>query len=129
MTVDARPYLSFSVVGLLATAGAWVALGLTGFQIFLAFGGDVLWPLLAGTAAFAFVSAGVLFDRAAWSTRNPAGREMWSRVGGFARFLTTDSADRASTSPRRWTSIPGIFRGRSCSDPPTSGRSAIGTRV
>ncbi len=93
VTVDARPYLSFSVVGLLATAGAWVALGLTGFQIFVAFGGDVLWPLLAGTAAFAFVSAGVLFDRAAWSTRNPAGREMWSRVGGFARFLTTDSAE------------------------------------
>ncbi len=94
--VEAHRYLATSpagvwgkVLGGLAVVGVLV---IGGFHLF----GDsnhVPWPLLIGLAAFAFVDLGVLLDPATGSKHTEEGREMWSRVGGFSRFLTTDSAE------------------------------------
>ena len=51
------------------------------------------WPLLAFTAVFALVSMPMLVDSGVMTKRTEEGREVWSRTGGFARFLTTDSAE------------------------------------
>lgn len=94
VSVDSKPYLDRSAVGLIGTVLAWLFLAGTGFLVVGAMGGgDIVWPLVIPAAAGAIVLAGLLVDRAAWTTRNTAGRDMWSRVGGFGRFLTTDSAE------------------------------------
>jgi uncharacterized membrane protein len=36
---------------------------------------------------------GMLFDPGVRTTRTAEGRDLWSRTGGFARFLTTDSSE------------------------------------
>ncbi len=56
-------------------------------------GRRVPWPLLIGLAAFAFVGASLAVDRSVLTTHNEAGRDLWSRVGGFARFLSTESSE------------------------------------
>lgn len=95
VSVDSKPYLSYSLVGLVGTALAWLALFATGFQVVDYFSGGLgpYWPPLIFTAVFALIGAELLFNPPAWTVRNAAGRELWSRVGGFARFLTTDSAE------------------------------------
>lgn len=54
-------------------------------------------PLGIGLVALVpalFVVGGIGIARAAATThRTPAGRELWSRAGGFRRMLTTDSAE------------------------------------
>lgn len=49
------------------------------------------WPLLI-SAAVLFALAAPMFDPAVRTYRSESGREVWTRVGGFARFLTTDSS-------------------------------------
>lgn len=55
--------------------------------------GWVNWPVMAFLAAFALVGMGLTFDPAVSTTHTDAGRDLWSRTGGFARFLTTDSSE------------------------------------
>lgn len=93
---DTSRYLVSSAPGCLAKALSALCLlatvGLAGFWLF----GDALWrpwPLLAFTSVFALVSMGMLVDPGVATKRTAEGREVWSRTGGFARFLTTDSAE------------------------------------
>lgn len=79
----ARGFGLLGVVGVLAMVGIY-EFSDTGWHN---------WPLLAGTAALAVVLSGAVTDPGASTKRTPAGRDVWSRVGGFARFLTTDSAE------------------------------------
>lgn len=91
----ARPYLHTSGWGLTARAASMLAvvavIGLGGWYVF--FGGPALWPVLTGAAGYALVAAPLVFDRGARTVRTKEGRDLWSRVGGFARFLTTDSSE------------------------------------
>lgn len=92
--VDSKPYLDNSPVGCFGTLLAWAMIIVFGFLVVRVAGGArVNWLLYIPFAAAAFALADLLFDQAAWTVRNTAGRDMWSRVGGFARFLTTDSAE------------------------------------
>ena len=75
-----------SVLCLLAT------LALAGYYLFGTDGWRP-WPLLAFTSVFSIASMGMLIDPGIATKRTPEGREVWSRMGGFARFLTTDSAE------------------------------------
>lgn len=94
VTADAKPYLDTSPIGCGGSVLGWLSIIGFGVMVVRSIGGnEIIWPLFIPVAVAAFCFAGLLFDRAAWTTRNAAGRDMWSRVGGFARFLTTDSAE------------------------------------
>jgi len=73
---------ALSLVGLVAIAAMY-------------FFGDIHtpWVITAFTAAFGFVTAGTLLDPAASTVHSEHGIDTWSRVGGFARFITTDSSE------------------------------------
>lgn len=92
----AAAYLHHSSPGMVAKLLGWISiagvLAIVGFHLF----GDSgwrPWPLLVGLATFAVVSMGMVFDPGVATKRTSAGRDLWSRAGGFARFLTTDSAE------------------------------------
>ncbi len=89
-------YLKPSGVGVLGTLLGWVAtvgvFVLAGLRLF-GQGTWLGWPLFFGLAAFSLVAVTVSTDPGSRSKRTPEGRELWSRAGGFARFLTTDSAE------------------------------------
>ena len=91
-----KKYLISSGHGIAVAALGWVALIGSFFLIgrYL-FGNNAsaLWPLLSGLGAFALVALGMMFDPGVLTKRTEAGREVWSRTGGFARFLTTDSSE------------------------------------
>ena len=93
--VAARSYLRRSIPGILARvlcAASLVAVAVMVVWYFLP-GGFVWWWLLVMLAAFALVTMGMLGSRAVNTRRSVEGRELWSRTGGFARFLTTDSSE------------------------------------
>ncbi|MEX0766905.1 MAG: DUF2207 domain-containing protein [Microthrixaceae bacterium] len=91
------PYLNRSTQGLLAMIFGWLALLGSFFLIFRYFFGDPnsspVWPVLIGLGVFTLVVLGMMFDPGVLSTRTEVGRQVWSRTGGFARFLTTDSSE------------------------------------
>lgn len=92
----ARAHLDTSGVGTAAVLLGWAALIATVVIVGVHFFGDtgwVSWPLLAGAATFSFGVMGLLFDPGVRTTRSAEGRDLWSRTGGFARFLTTDSSE------------------------------------
>jgi hypothetical protein len=93
---QAEAYLQPSAAGVIGNLLGWVAVlgvfGLTGWWLFGS-GAWPGWPLFAGLAAFALVAVQVSTDPGSRTKRTPEGRELWSRTGGFARFLTTDSAE------------------------------------
>lgn len=95
VAAEAAPYLERSLVGtfgrFLAGAAACAVVAAGGFWFF--FDNRVPWVLLVPTAVFAFVAAGVAVDRSASTKHSAAGRELWSRVGGFSRFLSTESSE------------------------------------
>lgn len=72
-----------ATLGVFALAGVWI----------IGNGGWFSWPLLGLLAAFSLVAVGVATNPGSRTKRTPAGRELWSRAGGFARFLTTDSSE------------------------------------
>ena len=96
VAASSATYLHSSGPGLLAMGLGWLCLiatlVLAGVHLFSTTGW-VSWPLLAGTATFAVVVMGMLFDPGVRTTRTAEGRDLWSRTGGFARFLTTDSSE------------------------------------
>ena len=77
------------VLGWLAVIGLLVMIGI----YFFSAAGWHSWPLLIGLGVFAVVVLGVVLDPATATKHTPEGRDLWSRAGGFSRFLTTDSAE------------------------------------
>jgi hypothetical protein len=93
---ESRRYLRTDPSGVWGKVlGGLAVLGVLAIAAFHLFGSSnhVPWPLLIGLAAFAVVDLGVLVDPATRSKHTEEGQDMWSRVGGFSRFLTTDSAE------------------------------------
>jgi len=95
VSADASQYLATTPAGV--AAKVFSALGLAAI-----FGGACAyffadwyfpWWLISFVATFTFVTLGILLDPAAGSKHTPEGVELWSRVGGFARFLTTESSE------------------------------------
>lgn len=91
----ARRYLHPSWQGWLSVALGWLGLiGLVGLGGWYLFGDGARWnPLTVAAAVFAFALAGAMVDVGVLTTRTVEGRDLWSRAGGFARFLTTDSSE------------------------------------
>lgn len=95
VSTSAVSYLRSAPTGVALRLLGWLALGATlflGGRYFFS-NGRVSWPLLVGAATFTAAAAGVMLRRGATTVRTPEGRDLWSRTGGFARFLTTDSAE------------------------------------
>jgi hypothetical protein len=88
-------YLSASVPGMVGRSLGWICLGASVLMVGRYFIDDgwVRWPLLAGTSTFAVAAMGMLTARGVTTRRTKEGRDLWSRTGGFARFMTTDSAE------------------------------------
>ncbi len=95
VVVTAAPYLQRSWPGVLGRflVQASIAAVIGAAVLWLGWARRVPWPLLLGVAAFAFVGAGLAVDRSVLTTHSAAGRDLWSRVGGFARFLSTESSE------------------------------------
>jgi hypothetical protein len=89
------PYLHRSLIGGLYRFVAWICwLGLAvmgGFHLFGGWEAPVL--LVAAVGGFAIGASALAVDSGRGSTRTATGRDVWSRTGGFARFLTTDSSE------------------------------------
>lgn len=94
--IAASQFLSRSGAGWLAWLLGWLctiaAIVMIGIYFF-GDGGWVAWPLLIGTGIFSLIALGMMFDPGVVTKRTATGRDVWSRTGGFARFLTTDSAE------------------------------------
>ena len=92
----AKPYLTPSRPGRIGSYLGWMAffgsLYLIGRYLF---GNDqsAHWPLLSALGVFAFIALGMMFDSGVRTKRTEAGRDVWSRVGGFDRFLSTESSE------------------------------------
>lgn len=93
---QAEAYLKPSGAGIIGNLLGWLAtfgvVALAGVWLFGS-GGWFSWPLFVGLAAFALVAVSVSADPGTRTKRTAEGRELWSRTGGFARFLTTDSSE------------------------------------
>ena len=96
MSAAQTNYLTKSGAGSAARAVGWIA---TGGVLAMAgiyhFGGSASRnvPLLVGAAVLSVGLLGVIMDPRTRTVHNEAGRDAWSRVGGFARFLSTDSSE------------------------------------
>ena len=86
---SSAPGIWAKVLGSLAAVGVVVLVGV----YFFSQTGWVRWPLLVGLAVFAVMVLGVVLDPATGTKHTPEGQDLWSRTGGFARFLTTDSSE------------------------------------
>lgn len=88
-------FLHRSGPGVLMRLLGWVCLGATLFMVgrYFVDAGWLRWPLLAATSVFALAAAGMMTESGLATVRTPEGRDLWSRTGGFARFLTTDSSE------------------------------------
>jgi uncharacterized membrane protein len=92
----AGEYLAASRAGWLAWLLGWASTIAVLVMVGVYFFGDegwVWWPLLIGTGVFSLIALGMMFDPGVATTRTETGRDVWSRTGGFARFLTTDSSE------------------------------------
>jgi len=89
-------YLTRSRAGAVARAVGWIATGgvlaMAGVYHFGGSGARNV-PLLIGATVLSVGLLGVVMDPRTRTVHNERGREMWSRVGGFARFLSTDSSE------------------------------------
>lgn len=92
---SASTFLHRSGPGVLMRLLGWVCLGATLFMVgrYFVDAGWLRWPLLAATSVFTLAAAGMMVESGLATVRTPEGRDLWSRAGGFARFLTTDSSE------------------------------------
>ena len=95
VTIAASNWLDASKAGLLVRFGAWLSLiALLVIAPMHLFGGPSAPAWLAVLlAAFAVGGSIVATDGGRSTVRNQRGREVWSRTGGFARFLSTESSE------------------------------------
>ncbi len=95
--VQGATYLTPSAAGIVGNLLGWLAVaGVVALAFMRLMSGDGIWfgwPAFFGLAAFAFVVATVSGDPTTRTKRTREGRDLWSRTGGFARFLTTDSSE------------------------------------
>lgn len=92
---DATPFLKASGIGMLGNAVAVLcAIGLLVIAGFYHFGNwdPPLW-LVTFVGTFAVLALPIAVMPGVGTKRTEQGREVWSRTGGFARFLTTDSSE------------------------------------
>ncbi len=91
---QADPYLQPSSIGCAAALSGWLSAIAIGFLVKHFVDTRIAWwPLLIGLAAFSFGVMHLMFETGVMTKRTTEGRDLWSRVGGFARFLTTDSSE------------------------------------
>ncbi len=95
VSASAGSFLRSSPAGVAIMVLGWLSLAATLFMVGVYFiaNGWLRWPLLAGAATFAVCAAGVMLSAGTTTVRTAEGRDLWSRTGGFARFLTTDSSE------------------------------------
>jgi hypothetical protein len=95
VSVEANPYLQSTGAGLASKVlGSLALAGVVGAAAAYFFGDVYLpWWLIIFTAVFAFITVGLLLDPAAGGKHTAEGIDLWSRTGGFARFLTTESSE------------------------------------
>lgn len=95
VAASSSSFLHRSGPGVLMRLLGWVCLGATLFMVgrYFADAGWLRWPLLAATSVFTLAAAGMMTESGLATVRTPEGRDLWSRTGGFARFLTTDSSE------------------------------------
>jgi len=93
---ESAKYLKGSPAGGLARFLAWGGL----IIVFVVAGiyhfggsGTRFVPILVGAAVLALGLLGVALDPRTRTIHTDEGRDMWSRAGGFARFLSTDSSE------------------------------------
>lgn len=72
-------------------AVAWLMFSL--FRFFALSNGGLTLSLVLASAAFILVGFGSVLKPGNLTRRTKEGRDLWSRMGGFARFLTTDSSE------------------------------------
>lgn len=91
----ASPYLHGSAIGGLYRFLAWISwLGvavMAGFHLFADWDAPPL--LVFGVTGFAVGASLLAVDKGRGTVRTAEGRDVWSRTGGFARFLSTDSSE------------------------------------
>ena len=126
---DAARYLSPSGAGFAAIVVGWLAtvalLLCAGFYHFGTFD-PPLW-LLVPAFVLSFGLIVMACDPAVRTVRTADGRDLWTRAGGFGRFLTTDSSESrfdAADAPRLVSALPGLgsgARGRGPLGPPLRG--------
>ena len=88
-------YLARSVDGTLFRILGWVCgIGVIALSALSVLGGVGVpkWSIL-GVGAIAVFSAVQVADTGSTTTRTKVGRDVWSRTGGFARFLSTESSE------------------------------------
>ena len=110
----AKRYLTRSLPGTASVVLGWLAWGvsyLLAIQILLQTNlTPSLWPLLSASVVFAFMNATMMFRPGIRTKRSSAGRDVWARTGGFARFLAMTSAESrfetAEHSDRFLTYLP-----------------------
>ncbi|MEI2703061.1 MAG: DUF2207 domain-containing protein [Baekduia sp.] len=92
---EVRPYLQTSGAGILVKLlGSLAAVTAVGLPIAYVFAGwPSLWPLTALAAGFALIAAGTVIDPGSDTKHTTQGTDTWSRTGGFARFLSTESSE------------------------------------
>jgi hypothetical protein len=105
-----KPYLTPSRSGIASVVLGWLTLG---SSFFLTLGSTtyfLFWPLLSASVVFACINAGLMLRPGIRTKRNAAGRDVWSRTGGFARFLAMTSSESrfetAEHSDRFLTYLP-----------------------
>lgn len=95
VTIAATHWLRASKAGLMVRFLAWVAvIALLVIAPMHVFGGPSApaW-VVVGLAALAATASIVAVDGGRSTVRTEEGRDIWSRMGGFARFLSTDSSE------------------------------------
>jgi len=109
-----KSYLTRSLPGTASVALGWLALGasyLLAIQVLTGTNTDfLLWPLFSASVVFAYMNLGMMFRPGIRTKRSAAGRDIWSRTGGFARFLDMTSSESgfetAELSDRFLTYLP-----------------------
>ncbi len=92
---SASTFLHRSGPGVFIRLLGWICTGATLFMVgrYFVDEGWIRWPLLVVTSVFTIAAAGMMVESGLVTVRTAEGRDLWSRTGGFARFLTTDSSE------------------------------------
>ncbi|MFM7069831.1 MAG: DUF2207 family protein, partial [Actinomycetes bacterium] len=93
---ESATYLTPSGAGAAARVLGWGATIAVVAQVGIYHFGGQAWsnlPLLVGTTVLSVGLLGIALDPRTRTVHTDAGRELWSRAGGFARFLSTESSE------------------------------------
>jgi len=108
----AKSYLTPSRPGTASVVLGWLAICPTFYLVLPPASnmGLLLWPLMSASVVFVYMNAGMMFRPGILTKRSAAGRDVWARTGGFARFLAMTSSESrfetAEHSDRFLTYLP-----------------------